>query len=144
MEVINVSALIRSLQSINAFIDGKDIISTGDDFVSMYEINQKLLKQVGVERKTSYYEKRLSEFPEIFAVEINEYIQRRNGSRQMRYFIGGLILKLIDNLRRHRKSGGKAVEDARPKLTKIKKLNINFISVLEKPGLEELIEKSNE
>jgi hypothetical protein len=143
MSNVNTTALIRSLQSINQFIEGKNIFSNGNDFVAMYKMNIQLLKQVGQERETLYYEKRIPKLPEIFPIEIDDLINHRDGTKQIRSFLGGGILKIADAVKRTKQSNGKAVEDVRPKLDIVKDVYINFISVLEKPGLEDLIERSN-
>ncbi|MBC8046850.1 MAG: hypothetical protein H7Y00_08645 [Fimbriimonadaceae bacterium] len=67
-------------------------------------------------------------------------MKRRSGEKKILYILGGIFLSLLEIIFTALRSKGKSLSNIKEKLNTIKQLNTNFISVLEKPGLENMID----
>lgn len=139
MSEVNAHHIIRSLNTINQFVDGRNTISSGQNFVNILNTSKQLLKDIGKQRNTPFYLQRVKDYPDILESEIDELIKKRTGERMFFYYIGGWLLGALAGLVSLIKTKGRTSNATLEKLRAIQHLNNTFLSTLRQPGLENLV-----
>jgi len=139
MEESDIQILKKSLRVISNFSDRVDIINSPKEFLNIYVRNLKMLREIGKERKSTFFEKRISEYPILNESEIELFIKKQEKNDSFLSLAGGIIVDFIFNLI---KTKGTTFTQIKEKLIKIRDLNNKMTKVVEDPFFEEFYERT--
>jgi len=110
--------LIRTIESINQFLDGSDTISSGHNFFELHNFVLSGLEELSRQRSNQWFIRKRNELPPITEENIDDYI--------------------YDKLNRRYPRGPSE------KLMALRRENETILWVLKNPGMEDLIESARE
>ena len=130
--------LKKSIEMLNGFSEKVESVNSAGEFIIIHNRNLKTIREIAIERKSEYLKKKLKEYPNLNAQEINDYIRTKKNEVSILFLILNYMgYFVIDRIIRMVKTKGSTPEMIKSKILKIEKTNNEILKVVENPYLEE-------
>lgn len=111
--------LKKSIEMLNSFSEKVESVNSAGEFISIHNRNLETIRKIAIERNSEYLKKKLKEYPNLNAQEINDYIRTKKNEVSILFLILNYMgYFVIDRIIRMVKTKGSTPEMIKSKILK--------------------------